>query len=66
MASGAATSRGDVRGIDLIPWICPEGECVPVIGNVFVYLDPNHLTATNARTLAPVLDKELHATGWRW
>ncbi|MFT3875721.1 MAG: acyltransferase family protein [Propioniciclava sp.] len=62
----SATGRGAFRAVDLTPWICPEGQCVPLIGNVFVYLDPNHLTATYARTLAPILDEELRAAGWRW
>lgn len=38
---------------------CREGQCPVVIGNVFVYRDQHHMTATFARTLAPVLHERL-------
>lgn len=52
--------------VDLLPWICPDDQCRPVIGNVFVYLDEDHLTQMYATTLAPVLDAQLTTAGWRW
>jgi peptidoglycan/LPS O-acetylase OafA/YrhL len=49
--------------IDLTDRICPAGECVPSVGNVWVYLDDNHLTKTYAATLAPVLAQRLREGG---
>jgi peptidoglycan/LPS O-acetylase OafA/YrhL len=44
--------------------LCPGGTCRPIIGGVVVFFDASHLTATYARTLAPVLgsriDSALH------
>lgn len=40
---------------------CRQGSCLPVIGNVVVYRDDNHLTNTFAKTLAPKLGSILAA-----
>jgi peptidoglycan/LPS O-acetylase OafA/YrhL len=45
--------------VDLTEAICPGGRCMPEIGNVYVYLDDNHLTKTYAVSLAPVLERQL-------
>lgn len=45
----------EVSIADLSDYLCPQDVCEPVIGNVAVYLDDNHLTATYAATLAPAL-----------
>ncbi|MFB8228986.1 acyltransferase family protein [Cellulosimicrobium sp. NPDC055967] len=51
--------------LDLNDVLCPDRVCRPVQGNRFVYRDDNHLTATYAVTLSPVLDERLGvATGW--
>ncbi|WP_019810643.1 acyltransferase family protein [Saccharomonospora halophila] len=51
--------------LDLTPRVCPDGRCPAVIGNVLVYRDTSHLTATYARTLAPALATEIdRVTGW--
>jgi hypothetical protein len=50
---------GDTRMVDLNDAICPVDPCAPVIGNVLVYRDTNHLTGTYVRSLAPRLDKAL-------
>jgi hypothetical protein len=53
----AARELGDPR-VDVISMddvLCPGGTCRPVIGGVVVFFDASHLTATYARTLAPVL-----------
>lgn len=44
---------------DLTDYFCDDTTCYPVIGNVIVYRDNNHLTAQYAKTLAPVLKKPL-------
>ncbi|MGD7046328.1 acyltransferase family protein [Jeotgalibacillus proteolyticus] len=41
---------------DLSEFFCDEEECFPVIGNVLVYRDHHHLTATYAETMAPALE----------
>jgi peptidoglycan/LPS O-acetylase OafA/YrhL len=45
--------------IDLRDVFCTAQGCAPVIGNVVVYIDPQHVTATFARTLVPVLGQRL-------
>jgi len=55
-------SRG-VNFIDLNNAICPAEQCPPVIGNVLVYRQGSHITATFARTLAPRLESALASAG---
>ncbi len=55
----AATRVPGTRTIDIRHAICPESECVPVIGNVLVYRQTSHITDTYAKTLKPVLAAEL-------
>ncbi|GAA1861752.1 acyltransferase family protein [Myceligenerans crystallogenes] len=48
-----------------VPLICPKETCSAVQGNVLVYRDASHLTATYAATLAPVAERFVRdATGW--
>ncbi|WP_019818545.1 acyltransferase family protein [Saccharomonospora saliphila] len=50
---------------DLTRYVCPEGQCPAVVGNVLVYRDDAHLTTVYSRTLAPVLETAIvRATGW--
>lgn len=58
-AAEAAAGNEDVEVLNLTDAYCTEDECPPVIGNVMVYRDPHHITATYMRTLAPVLWEEL-------
>ena len=37
-------------------YICPGDRCSPIVGNVLVYRDKHHLTATYAATLASALE----------
>ncbi len=55
----AAEQVDGVSVIDLNSSVCPARECAAVIGNVIVWRDQHHLTATYARTLASRLDEEL-------
>lgn len=56
----ARNLAGDgVHVVDLTPYLCPDGVCLPEIGNVAVYMDDNHLTWTYARTLAPAMEDAL-------
>ncbi|HYH52590.1 MAG TPA: acyltransferase family protein [Solirubrobacterales bacterium] len=58
-AFGAA--RAGARLIDPVRVLCPRRRCRSVIGNVLVYRDSYHLSATFARSLAPWLERELPA-----
>jgi hypothetical protein len=56
----AAVGLPDSTVIDLTgSSICPAARCPAVIGNVLVYRDQHHLTATYARSLTPFLDRAL-------
>jgi peptidoglycan/LPS O-acetylase OafA/YrhL len=45
----------DVTIIDPIRWFCTD-TCPPVIGNMLVYRDSNHMTSAYSTALAPLLD----------
>ena len=55
----AANQVEGVRLIDPTPVACTEKKCPAVIGDVLVYRNGAHLTATYVRTLTPWLDKQL-------
>lgn len=44
---------------DLSDYFCEDTTCKPVVGNVLVYRDDGHITATYAKTLAPILYEKL-------
>lgn len=50
-----------VTHIDLSNAFCSSDRCEPIVGNVFVYRDDDHITATYSRTLAPALRDQLRA-----
>lgn len=52
----AAGRYSQVELLDLTDAICDTNYCRPIVGNVLVYRDRGHLTATYARTVAPLLD----------
>ncbi|AZA10835.1 acyltransferase family protein [Corynebacterium gerontici] len=41
--------------IDTSQWLCEDGFCPPVIGNIYVYRDGNHLSDDYVRSAAPLL-----------
>lgn len=45
--------------VDLTDWFCDPDVCPAVIGNVLVYRDVDHITATYASTLAPYLGEAI-------
>ena len=59
----AAESAGGIEVLDMTDQICPAEQCSVVIGNVFVWRDSNHLTATYVRTIAPALESKLVSLG---
>ncbi|GLY15907.1 acyltransferase [Kineosporia sp. NBRC 101677] len=56
---GKAAEETDTPVADLTDRVCAAYLCPPVIGDVLVYRDDHHLTATFSRTLAPFLDEEM-------
>lgn len=56
LAQEEAVARlSDVHIVDLRPKICPDNQCVPIIGNVLLYRQTSHLTDTYVRTLTGYL-----------
>lgn len=51
----------NVRFVDLSRYFCGEEVCPPVAGNVLIYSDRHHISATYARTLAPALERAVLA-----
>jgi len=51
----------NVRYIDLTRYFCDRELCPPVAGNVLIYSDLNHITATYARTLSGPLEEAVFA-----
>lgn len=59
----AAAVADSVVMVDLSDFLCPDGACPAVIGNVAVYLDHDHLSRSYAETLSPMLVERMRATG---
>ncbi|MFD3684362.1 acyltransferase family protein [Nocardiopsis sp. NPDC058631] len=63
--ASVADLPGNVTLVDLTEYVCPERRCDAVIGNVLVFWDHSHMTATYSATLGPVMGEALRgATGW--
>lgn len=60
-----AAAFPNMRLLDLTDSVCGPEICRVVEGNVLVYHDEHHLSASYARTLAPELERQIGAaTGW--
>ena len=57
-AVAASTGAGYV---DTDPWFCISTSCTVIVGNMLVYRDDNHITATYANWLTPVIGAHLDA-----
>ncbi len=55
----AAISGASVHLITIYKWICLNGVCPAVIGNIDVYADADHLTIAISKFLSVVLEKAL-------
>ncbi|MDQ4031206.1 MAG: hypothetical protein M3332_02610 [Actinomycetota bacterium] len=54
-----------MRCQDLSDQLCNAVHCPAEIGNVLVYMDDNHLSATYAATIAPAVERHVAVTlGW--
>jgi hypothetical protein len=51
----------NVRFLDLADRVCGPTFCPAVIGNVLVYLDDNHLTASCATSMADLVEGDVRA-----
>ena len=52
--------------LDMTDSLCTKTSCPAQVGNMYVYLDDNHVSATYAGTMADVFESRLlAATGWR-
>ncbi|RSN25732.1 acyltransferase [Amycolatopsis sp. WAC 04169] len=55
----------NVRFVDFSDYFCTAEVCPPVIGNVLVYLDDNHVSGTYMSTMSAIADKAItEALGW--
>ncbi len=57
----AARQTPGVYPIDLTPIICPAGRCQVAVNGFTVMRDHGHLTASFAKSLAPIIENELEA-----
>ena len=51
----------NVRFLDIADRVCGPDRCPAVIGNVLVYLDDNHLTASYSTSMAPLIEGDVLA-----
>ena len=58
-----AATAWDLPAIDMTDYFCGPEVCSTVTGGVLVYRDAHHFTATYARSLAPMLERELIDVG---
>jgi hypothetical protein len=58
-SNGCLRSPRNVQFVDMTEYFCDGSRCPGVIGNVIVYSDDSHITATYSRTLAPMLARKL-------
>jgi hypothetical protein len=49
----------NVSFLDFSDYFCTEDLCPPAIGNVLIYIDNNHLTATYMTTMSPIVAKAI-------
>ncbi|MFJ4650363.1 acyltransferase family protein [Nocardia sp. NPDC088792] len=64
-AAGPAAAFPNLHLIDLNNAVCEPDQCTVVEGNILIYHDEHHLTASYSRSLAPELGKQLEPIlGW--
>ncbi|WP_232820157.1 acyltransferase family protein [Brachybacterium sp. YJGR34] len=57
---------GTLHPLDLQPLICPQDACPPIIGNVHVMFDEDHLTATYMESAGQETERLLREDGFAW
>lgn len=63
-AASVINKNPRVYGLDLTDVYCPDGYCAPIIGNIYVYMDDNHISKTYGGTTSEAAYKELTSEGW--
>ncbi|MFW0107817.1 acyltransferase family protein [Rothia sp. P7181] len=53
-----------VYGLDFSEQYCPDGFCSPIFGNVYVYMDDNHISRAYGSTLDQELNRQLQEQGF--
>ncbi|MGC1213639.1 MAG: acyltransferase family protein [Micromonospora sp.] len=61
LEDAARRTDGEVQVVDLTDLFCTATRCPLVIGNITVYRDTHHITASYARTLGPQLIERIAA-----
>lgn len=56
---GLASNSSNITYIDAKPWLCTATVCPPILGNVLMYRDQNHITGYASVLLEPVLRQAL-------
>ncbi|OLT09448.1 hypothetical protein BJF78_30775 [Pseudonocardia sp. CNS-139] len=51
----------NVAFVDIADAVCDVERCPPVIGNVLVYMDDNHVTATYSTSMSDLIADQVHA-----
>lgn len=54
--------ENNVALLQIRDWFCNKTVCPPIVGNILVYRDDNHITTTYAEFLAPLLASTLNPT----
>ncbi len=53
----------DFRFVDVSPVLCPGDWCPALMGDMYVYMDDNHLTSTFSQTLQLAMSREFESSG---
>ncbi|MGO2586242.1 MAG: acyltransferase family protein, partial [Brachybacterium tyrofermentans] len=61
-----AAADGAVVPLEVNDLVCPDDVCTPVIGNVVVSLDDDHLTGTYAASMQDAVGARLRDGGFHW
>ncbi len=54
-----AATRPDFHPLDMSEGICTDDFCPAIVGNITVYKDPHHLSATFVRSLIDELGRQM-------
>lgn len=66
IAGAEGAEGGAVVPLEVNDLVCPDDVCTPLIGNVVVSLDEDHLTGTYGETMQNAVDARLRDEGFRW
>jgi hypothetical protein len=61
LAEKAAVRSASGTYMDALPWFCANSTCGSIVGNIEIWRDDNHITATYSNFLGPAVAAELKA-----